>query len=97
MDVSQRARIELPDHVPPAFDVYVNGVRQQPGRDFEVVGRAVVFDRPLAQEGSLGFWRWAAMWLGVAGTYRRHDAVDLVYELGGRREVETDLRLEPCD
>jgi hypothetical protein len=27
------------------------------------------------------------MLLGVAGTYRRHETVDVVYEQGGRRTV----------
>ena len=89
--------MELPGHVPPDFEVYVNGVRQLPGRDFEVHGRALVFPRPIAQEGRLGFWRWASMWLGIAGTYRRHENVDVVYEADGRREVETGLQPEPYD
>ena len=91
MKVSERSRIELPDHVPPGFEVYVGGVRQLPGRDFDVQGRTLVFPRALAQEGRLGFWRWASMWLGIAGSYRKHETVDLVYELGGRRQVETGL------
>jgi hypothetical protein len=91
MNVSQRTRIELPDHVPAALEVYVNGLRQEPGRDFAVEGRSLVFPRPLAQEGRLGFWRWTSMWLGIAGTYRKNDSVDVVYESGGRREVETGL------
>jgi hypothetical protein len=95
MDVSARTQIELPEHVPSVFEVYVNGVRQEPGRDFELEGRTLVFPRALAQEGRLGFWRWASMWLGIAGTYRKHETVDLVYEVGGRREVETGLHPEP--
>jgi hypothetical protein len=94
MKVSERSRIELPEHVPPDFEVYVGGVRQLPGRDFEVHGRSLVFPRPIAQEGRLGFWRWTSMWLGIAGTYRKHEAVDLVYTVDGRREVETGLRPE---
>jgi hypothetical protein len=54
-----------------------------------------VFDRPLAKEGRLGFWRWASMVLGVAGTYRRNDSVDVVYERDGRRVVATGLPLVP--
>jgi hypothetical protein len=50
MNVSERARIELPEHVPPVFEVYVGGVRQMPGRDFELEGRSLVFPRPLAQD-----------------------------------------------
>ncbi len=97
MEVSERTQIELPEHVPPAFEVYVNGIRQVEGRDFEVHGRSLVFPRPLAQEGRLGFWRWASMWLGIAGTYRKHETIDLVYQAGGRREVETGLRPEPYE
>jgi hypothetical protein len=97
MKVSERSRIELPEHVPPDFEVYVGGVRQLSGRDFEVRGRLLVFPRPIAQEGRLGFWRWASMWLGIAGTYRKHEAVDIVYTVAGRREVETGLRPEPYD
>jgi hypothetical protein len=97
MKVSERSRIELPEHVPPAFEVYVGGIRQLPGRDFDVQGRTLVFPRPIAQEGRLGFWRWASMWLGIAGTYRKHEAVDIVYTVDGRREVETGLLSEPYD
>jgi hypothetical protein len=95
MNVPERARIELPDHVPDVFEVYVGGVRQVPGRDFEVEGRSLVFSREVAQEGRLGFWRWASMWLGIAGTYRKHEAVDIAYEADGRREVETGLVPQP--
>jgi hypothetical protein len=90
--VAERTRIDLPDQIPDSFDVYVGGVRQVPGRDYEVEERALVFPRPLAQEGKLGFWRWASMWLGIAGTYRKHETVDVVYERDGRREVATGLR-----
>ena len=93
MNVSPRTRVELPAHIPPGFEVYVNGVRQEPGRDFQLEGRALVFPRPLAEEGKLGFVRWASMWLGIAGTYRKHETVDVVYESGGRRQVETGLKL----
>ena len=91
MKVDARSRIDLPAYVPADFEVFVAGVRQARGVDYEVRGRAVVFRRPIAHEGRLGFWRWASMWLGIAGTYRKHETVDLVYELGGRRQVETGL------
>jgi hypothetical protein len=97
MKVAARSRIDLPTHVPGDFEVYVRGVKQTRGVDYEVEGRSVLFPRPIAQEGRLGFWRWASMWLGIAGTYRKHEDVDLVYELNGRREVETGLRPIPSD
>ncbi len=95
MNVPASTRVELPAHVPLEFEVYVNGVRQEPGRDFRLEGRALVFPRPLEEEGKLGFVRWASMWLGIAGTYRKHETVDVVYSSGGRRQVETGLKLVP--
>lgn len=94
--MSQAAsRVALPADVPGEFDVFVNGVRQEPGRDYSVLGRTLVFSRSLAQEGRLGPLRWLSMFLGVAGTYRKHDTVDVVYERDGRRVVATGLRPEP--
>ena len=89
----ERTRVELPAGVGDAFEVFVNGVRQQPGRDFRREGDELVFERRLAREGRLGFWRWLSMFLGVAGTYRQNDSVDVVYEIGGRRIVATALPL----
>jgi hypothetical protein len=74
------------------FEVFVNGVPQQRGRDYDVVGPTLVFERTLAREGRLGFWRWLSITLGVAGTYRPHDTVDVVYTRDGRRTVAS---LEP--
>ena len=79
-----------PDAVEP-FEVYVNGVLQTPGVDYDVAGRTVRFRRPLAQEGRLGLLRWASIFLGVVGTYRRHDSVDVAYEVGGRKTVAANL------
>jgi hypothetical protein len=31
------------------------------------------------------------MFFGVAGTYRKNDSVDVVYEVGGRRTVAAGL------
>jgi hypothetical protein len=90
--MAELSRVELPPAVPEDFEVYVNGVRQEAGRDFNVHGRTLVFNRPLAQEGRLGPMRWTSIFLGVAGTYRKHDSVDVVYQRDGRRMVATGLR-----
>lgn len=84
-----KSQIQLPPQVTGEFEVYVNGVQQQPGVDFERVGTALVFERELSGEGDLGFWRWLSLFLGVAGTYRRDDTVDVIYTLAGRRAVAT--------
>jgi hypothetical protein len=93
--MAERTCVELPPGVGDRIEVYVNGVRQEEGRDFHREGGELVFSRSLAKEGRLGFWRWTSMFLGVAGTYRRNDSVDVVYERDGRREVATGLPLRP--
>jgi len=95
MEVEARTRIDLPPHIPSEFEVFVNGVRQVRGVDYEVIGRTLFFPRPIAQEGRLGFWRWAGMWLGVIGSYRKHETVDVAYEVDGRHEVATGLEPQP--
>ncbi len=89
--MAELSRVTLPADVTSPFEVYVNGVRQQLGRDFRVEGDDLVFERQLAREGKLGLWRWTSMLLGIAGSYRQNDAVDVVYERGGRRVVATAL------
>jgi hypothetical protein len=95
MNVSERTRVQLPAAVGERFEVYINGVAQQPGRDFRREGGDLVFDRQLAREGRLGFWRWLSLFLGVAGTYRQNDSVDVIYEVDGRRVVAAGLPLIP--
>jgi hypothetical protein len=90
--MAEESRVELPPDVREDFEVFVNGVRQEPGRDYHVQGRTLVFNRPLAQEGKLGAMRWTSIFLGVAGTYRKDDSVDVVYKRDGRRMVATGLR-----
>jgi hypothetical protein len=88
---AHRTRIDLPDDVQPPYSVFVNGVRQRPGYHYEQLGRALYFTRELKQEGRLGFWRWTSIFLGIAGTYRADDWVDIVYELNGEKAVKTRL------
>ena len=94
--MAEGSTVLLPPGVQAPFDVYVNGVLQTPGEDYVVSGRALRFSRPLAQEGRLGPLRWLSIALGIAGTYRRNDSVDVVYQAGGRRTVAAGLPiLEP--
>ncbi len=69
-------RVPLPPGVRSPFTVYVNGVRQQAGRDYQVESGALVFRRPLIKEGRLGFWSWFWGAFGI-GTYGRNDEVDV--------------------
>ena len=88
-------RVSLPGAVREPFDVYLNGVQQRRGLDYEVGGRELRFQKPLATEGHLGAVRWLSMLLGIAGTYRKNDSVDVVYQVNGRRVVATGLPVIP--
>ncbi len=87
--MADRSLVQLPTGVGSTFEVYVNGVPQQAGLDYRREGSMLVFDRTLAREGRLGFWRWLSLFLGIAGTYRQNDTIDVVYEAAGRRTVVT--------
>ena len=85
--MESRSRVDLPPHIQPPYEVFVNGVPQVKGSDYEVVGSTLLFPRVLAREGTLSFWRWLSMLLGIAGTYRKHEAVTVVFDHDGRRMV----------
>jgi hypothetical protein len=87
MKVQEETRVQLPAGLGESYEVFLNGVRQQEGKDFRREGGELVFPRRLAREGQLGFWRWLSLFLGVAGTYRQNDSIDLVYQAAGRRQV----------
>jgi hypothetical protein len=91
MGSTARTLVELPPSVGEDFEVYVNGVPQRRGADYRVHRGTLIFTRGLATEGKLGPLRWLSMFLGIAGTYRQHDTVDVIYEAGGRRNVASGL------
>jgi hypothetical protein len=99
MNVSEASyrgtRVRLPADLVRPFEVFVNGVAQAEGSDYRIEGRTLVFDRELKTEGSLGFWRWLSLWVGIAGTYRQNDSVDVTYQRDGKPVVATKLPLEP--
>src|SRR5215210_447498 len=85
-----RWRVPLPQGAEPPFRVFVNGVPQRVGEDYELVGRELRFTRPLEKE-RIGVGRWTAMFLGLWGSYGKNDSVDVQYRLGGRETVATGL------
>jgi hypothetical protein len=74
--------------------VFVNGVPQQEGNDYEVAGRELHFFKPLEKE-RIGLGRWTAIFLGLFGSYGKDDSVDVQYRLGGRDVVATGLDIIP--
>jgi hypothetical protein len=87
---SQRWRVPLPHGARPPYRVFVNGVPQQEGSDYQLVGRELHFTKPLQKE-KLGLGRWTAMFFGLFGSYEKNDSVDVQYTVGDRTTVATGL------
>ncbi len=91
--MSEQSIVRLPREVRSPFEVYVNGVLQHLGRDYEVRDGALCFRRRLAQD-RISKWRWLVGAFGV-GTYRQNDSVDIRYQAGERTLLATGLDIEP--
>ena len=92
----ERWRVRLPPQVRPPFEVFISGVPQKDGVDYEYRDGELLFDRPIEKEGRVALWRWLVGAFGV-GTYRQNDEVDVRYELEGRTLVAHALEIEPPD
>ena len=89
-----RSRVKLPSDLRGSYEVYINGVRQEPGVDYDVREGALVFERELRKDKISG-WRWLLGAWGV-GTYRQDDSVDVRYEAAdGSPRVAEGLEIEP--
>jgi hypothetical protein len=88
-------RVRLPRGAEPPIRVYVNGVEQSQGDDYRIRGGEIVFARPIVKEGKVGGVRWMAMLLGLFGTYRKHETVDVEYRLGGKTKLVADAEIIP--
>lgn len=87
-------RVRLPRGAEPPFAVFINGVEQSEGADYEVEGAEIVFTRPIIKE-KIGTSRWLAMYLGLWGTYRKNETVDLQFTRNGKVELISDLPVVP--
>jgi hypothetical protein len=86
-------RVRLPAGAEPPIRVYVNGVEQAEGADYEVRNGEIVFKRSIVKEGKVGGLRWAAMYLGLFGTYRKHETIDIEYRIGGQAKLVSDAEV----
>lgn len=84
-------RAALPEGAQEPIRVFINGVEQRRDIDYEIVGGEIVFPRPILKEANLGFSRWAALYLGIFGTYRIDESVDVHYQLDGRTQADDDV------
>jgi hypothetical protein len=88
------AWVDLPAFVETPLEVYLNGIPQQAGADYQLVGRTLVFPRELVAEVKMTKLQWVLVTFGI-GSYKKHDSVDVIYERDGRRLVASGLPARP--
>jgi hypothetical protein len=87
-------RVKLPARAEAPFTVFINGIEQSEGVDYSIVGNEVVFTRPIVKE-KMGTGRWLAMYLGLFGTYRKNETVDVQFNRDGKIQLVSDLAIVP--
>ena len=89
------SRVHLPLDVTPPFEVFINGVEQQAGRDYVLEGRTLVFDQtliPPRKDNARSLFRTL-----FYGRYAPEHVVDVAYQVNGRAQVESGLEIIPTN
>jgi hypothetical protein len=86
-------RVKLPAGAEPPFTVFINGIEQSKG-SYRIEGGEIVFGRPIVKE-KVGTGRWLAMYLGIFGTYRKNETIDVQFTRNGKVELTSDLPVVP--
>jgi hypothetical protein len=86
-------RVKLPAGAEPPFTVFINGIEQDPG-SYRIEGAEIHFGRPIVKE-KVGASRWLAMYLGLWGTYRKNETIDVQFARGGKIDLRSDLPVIP--
>jgi len=86
-------RVRLPRGAQSPIRVYINGIEQTEGDDYVLDSEGVLFDQPIIKEGKLGGLRWLSMAIGLFGSYRKNETVDVSYSLNGKVHHVTDMQV----
>ena len=87
-------RVRLPRAAQDPIRVHINGVEQPRGEVWDVRGDEIVFTRPIIKE-TVSRGRWFAMYLGLFGSYRKNETVDVEYTAGGQTKLAADVEVLP--
>jgi hypothetical protein len=85
-------RVRLPQGATGPITVFINGQAQTDGLDYEIKGSEIVFTREIVKE-ELGTGRKMAMLLGLFGTYRKDETIDVEFSRSGKVELAGDLEV----
>ena len=88
-----RSIVKLPAEVRTPYEVFVNGVPQREGVDYQAKGSTLMFEQELRKD-RISKRRWLLGAWGV-GTYKQDDSVDVRYEAAdGTPRVAEALEIE---
>ena len=85
-------RAKLPRGASEPIRVHINGVEQPRGEVWDVRDDHIVFTRPIVKE-SVSTGRWLAMYLGLFGSYKKNEQVDVEYTLDGQTKLAADIEI----
>jgi len=85
--------VKLPPGAEAPYAVFVNGVEQRQGNEYDLRAGEIVFRREIVKE-RVGAGRWLAMYLGLFGTYRKNETIDLQFQRNGKVELISDVEVE---
>lgn len=86
-------RARLPRGAQEPVRVFINGILQIDGVDYEISGEEIVFEQPIFKEAKIGRMRFAGLML--AGRYQRNEIVDVEYTLGSKTKLISDIEIQP--
>jgi hypothetical protein len=87
--------LPLPADARPPFDVFVNGVAQAAGTDYEFRDGALHFTKPLDAGKREGLWQKLVMSTAGVGYYGRGDSIDVHFHReDGTTSVISGKRVE---
>ena len=83
----------LPADIQRPFQVFVNGIAQEEGRDFEVHGGELVFAGELVppRQDTMKTYARLMFW----GRYKTEHSVDVAYAVNGQQRVASKLPISP--
>ncbi len=85
-------KARLPRGAEEPIRVYINGVEQPRGDVWDILPGGIAFTRPIIKE-TVTRGRWLAMYLGLFGSYRLNETVDIEYRLGGEPKLAADVEI----
>lgn len=83
-------RVSIPEGAEQPFVVFVNGVVQTEGVDYNLRGNEILFTRDIVKEDKSGKKK-MFMLLGVVGFYNKNETIDVQFQRDGKTDLASDL------